>query len=371
VVLATGGVSYSWTGGATPTTAANSFTEVGTYSVTVTNANGCTATASITITEESIVDLDTDKDGVPDDVEEQEGTDPKDPTNFQDSDGDGVPDYVQDRSIVDYVGQAITVAWGTAESELGLATQVVGVTGRGALINLSVTWDLSGYNPLIAGTNTFYGSAVLPAGIFDTYQLKPAVAITVAMKPAPLDVTLSSNSFVAIPDQYFQLIGTFTVLDPSDAIHALSLPQGVQDNQYFEVMDGILFWSSSAQVPGSTAFTILVRVTDRAGNVLEKNFQITRNRTPLDQLEVLNTFTPNNDRVNDSWGVPALRYYEGVKIEVFEVGSGKRVFYTEDPDVSWDGRVDGKDPVVTAYLWVISVGETGEVRRGMLNVLTQ
>ena len=50
-VTATGGVSYSWTGGATPAAAANSFALAGNYTVTVTNANGCTKTASILITE--------------------------------------------------------------------------------------------------------------------------------------------------------------------------------------------------------------------------------------------------------------------------------------------------------------------------------
>ena len=50
-VTATGGVTYAWSGGATPETAENSFTEPGTYTVTVTAANGCTATSSITITQ--------------------------------------------------------------------------------------------------------------------------------------------------------------------------------------------------------------------------------------------------------------------------------------------------------------------------------
>ncbi|MEP6646586.1 MAG: hypothetical protein ABJC12_05820, partial [Saprospiraceae bacterium] len=49
-VTATGGTSYSWSGGATPSTAANSFSTVGTYTVTVTDANSCTNTSSITIT---------------------------------------------------------------------------------------------------------------------------------------------------------------------------------------------------------------------------------------------------------------------------------------------------------------------------------
>ncbi len=48
VLTASGGNSYAWTGGAT--TAAATFSASGTYIVTVTDANGCTATASETVT---------------------------------------------------------------------------------------------------------------------------------------------------------------------------------------------------------------------------------------------------------------------------------------------------------------------------------
>ncbi|MBS1764795.1 MAG: hypothetical protein JSS90_07515, partial [Bacteroidetes bacterium] len=48
-LTASGGTSYQWSGGSSPTTAANSFTSSGTYTVTVTN-NGCTATASSVVT---------------------------------------------------------------------------------------------------------------------------------------------------------------------------------------------------------------------------------------------------------------------------------------------------------------------------------
>ncbi|TNF48816.1 MAG: hypothetical protein EP305_04395, partial [Bacteroidetes bacterium] len=51
-VTATGGVTYSWDGGSTPTTDVNSFTTPGTYTVTATASNGCTATAAITITQD-------------------------------------------------------------------------------------------------------------------------------------------------------------------------------------------------------------------------------------------------------------------------------------------------------------------------------
>src|SRR5690606_27944135 len=51
-LTASGGVSYSWSNGSTVvgTEAALEVTEAGTYTVTVTGENGCTATASETVT---------------------------------------------------------------------------------------------------------------------------------------------------------------------------------------------------------------------------------------------------------------------------------------------------------------------------------
>ena len=48
-----GATSYAWSGGSTPSTAANSFVNAGTYTVTVTAANGCTASGSIIITQDA------------------------------------------------------------------------------------------------------------------------------------------------------------------------------------------------------------------------------------------------------------------------------------------------------------------------------
>ncbi|WP_425638155.1 MBG domain-containing protein [Algoriphagus yeomjeoni] len=312
--------------------------------------------------------LDSDDDLVPDYVEEQQGTDPEDGTDFRDEDGDGNPDYVQERSVTEFVNESIEALWGTDSEDLKLPTEVVVITAQGEFINLPVTWDLTGYDPIVSGTTNYLGTVDLPAGLFNPDDLQPILEITVLTKPAPQDVTLSANSFIGIPDQYFQEIGAFTVIDPTDNVHMFSLPEGLEDNEYFEVLDGILFWSSAEQAGGRTTFTVVLQVTDRAGNVLEKSFLITRTRTPLDQLDVPNTFTPNGDGSNDTWGVLALRYYTDIRITILNVG-GEVVFYTENPDVQWDGVFNGKEMPVGAYLYVIEVGETDEIRRGMLNLL--
>ncbi|SFU20833.1 gliding motility-associated C-terminal domain-containing protein, partial [Algoriphagus locisalis] len=314
--------------------------------------------------------LDTDGDDVPDYVEEQQGSDLNDGADFVDIDEDGIPDYVEDRSVVDFISHSIDVQWGTMTDELKLPEEVVMITANGEFINQAVTWDLAEYEPMSSGTGSYTGIVALPAGLFNPSGLQPTLEITVLAKPAPQDVTLSENSFIGIPDQFFQEIGAFTVVDPTDDQHSLSLPDGVQDNGFFEVLDGILFWSSAEQAEGRTDFTIVLSVSDRAGNILEKEFSIIRERTPLEQLPIPNSFTPNGDGVNDTWGMSALRYYGGVRISVFAIG-GDRLFYTENPDIRWDGVFNGKVMPVGAYLYVIEVGETGEIRRGMLNLVNE
>ncbi|WP_026955534.1 MBG domain-containing protein [Algoriphagus vanfongensis] len=313
---------------------------------------------------------DTDEDQVPDYVEEQQGTDPDNPDDAQDSDEDGVPDYLQERSITELITQSMQVAWNTPEASLNLPAEAVALTGKSAMVNVPVSWNLTGYDPLQSGTASYEGTISAISGLFNTYGLKAELTIEVLAKPAPTDVTLSESEFIGDPDATFQTIGTFTVIDATDDQHTLSLPEGQGDNELFEVIDDILYWSSEDERAGETQFEVVLQVEDRGGNVISKTFQITRLRTPLDELELTNTFTPNADGVNDSWGVPALRYYQGVRIQVFDRG-GQRLFYTEDADVRWDGRSEGREMPVGAYYWVIEVGETGEVRRGILNLLRQ
>jgi ELWxxDGT repeat protein len=50
VLTASGGVSYRWSNGLSPNAASNTVTNVANYTVTVTNANGCTATTSFAVT---------------------------------------------------------------------------------------------------------------------------------------------------------------------------------------------------------------------------------------------------------------------------------------------------------------------------------
>ncbi|WP_162416092.1 MBG domain-containing protein [Cyclobacterium roseum] len=242
------------------------------------------------------------------------------------------------------------------------------LTEDGQILEVAVDWDASGLDVYSSGLYTITGELQLADGIqYEEYE-KAYLDIQVLKKPAPEDLTLSHQEFDPETTEHFFEIGNLIITDPVDAIHQLELVAGALDNKYFEIHDRILYWSSAERVAGQTTFSILVRVTDRDGNVLEKQLDLTRNRIDLNTLTVYNTFSPEDDGTNDTWGVPDLRHFSGVRLQVFD-RSGERVFYTENPDIRWDGTYRGKALPAGAYTWILEVTETGAKRMGILNLL--
>ena len=313
--------------------------------------------------------LDTDGDLVPDYIESRDGTDVKNSKSFKDTDLDGVPDYVQVRSIKSSFLQEVILTWGLANHLSMLPSKVDVQIHSGENKSLDLVWDKTEtVNILKRGTYELTGTITVPNGYFNAYNIKGKVRVIVLPKPAPRDVTIDNSTFVGSTTQFFIPIGSFVVNDPVDNIHVVSLLGDGYDNKYFEIKNNILYWNSAERAPGKTSFSIVIRVTDRDGNTIEKFFTITRTRKDFNSLTITNAYSPNGDGANDAWGVPELRFYEGVRIQIFNSG-GSRLFYTENPDIRWDGTYNGKEMPVGSYFWVIEILETGEMRRGMLNLI--
>jgi gliding motility-associated-like protein len=259
----------------------------------------------------------------------------------------------------------VTTAW---SKEAALPATVNVLATHGQIYQVEVKWDKSSLNLFARGTYSLNGTLLLPAGIENPDLVLAKIQVQVLSKPAPRDFTITNNTFVGSTTQFFISVGNFVINDPVDNIHVVSLLGDGYDNNYFQIKENILFWNSAERAPGKTSFSIVVRVTDRDGNTLDKFFEITRTRSDFSSLDIKNAFTPNGDRFNDIWGVPELRFYEGVRISVYDRG-GSRLFYTENPDIRWDGTNEGKEMPVGTYFWVIQIEETGTTRRGMLNLL--
>lgn len=263
------------------------------------------------------------------------------------------------------IGNQIEIPWG---SPAAIKSQQQILTSDGEASFVDTALDETPLNRFARGDYRLTGELILPSFINNPLDLKADIVVRVLPKPAPRDVSLSKNSFEGSTDIFFISVGNFQVNDPVDDIHQVSLLGDGYDNKFFEIKQNILFWSSAERAPGKTNFSIVVRVTDRDGNTLDKFFEITRIRPSVSSIEIFNTFTQGNDNVNNTWGVQELRFYNGVRIQLFDQG-GILLFATENPDLRWDGSYNMKEMPVGTYFWVIEVKETGETRRGMLNLL--
>jgi gliding motility-associated-like protein len=241
-------------------------------------------------------------------------------------------------------------------------------TDNGNWVYLPIIWEIGDYDPFQNGPYILTGTIVIPNSWENQTDRLPNIMVVVLQKDGPIDLVLSNDIFTHDDNGEPIFVGDFTVIDPIDDIHILELVPGALDNSLFVIVDNQLYWNNSSLMPGETTFTVLVRVTDRDGNVFEKEFTITRRINDLSDLEIPNTFTPDGDNINDEWGMTSLKIYKGVKMHIFE-RSGLRVFFTDNADKKWDGTYLGKEMPVGTYYYVIEIEDTKESRKGILNLL--
>lgn len=249
-----------------------------------------------------------------------------------------------------------------------LPKYVSALTKDGQILEIPVNWEKSTLNLMEKGTCYISGTLQIPAGVKNPDSIKPFQKLTVLAKPAPEDVFLNHLKFEPSSSEAIVEIGQFTVVDDLDDSHTISLVEGVLDNSNFQIDGFSLSWKQITNNPAKDHYSILVKVLDRAGNSLEKEFELKTEFSQFSSILIHNAFTPNNDGFNDTWGIPALANKNGIQIQVFDK-YGNLLFAAKNPTDQWDGTFQGKTVPADTYFWVINSQVSGETRRGFLSLL--
>jgi gliding motility-associated-like protein len=75
-------------------------------------------------------------------------------------------------------------------------------------------------------------------------------------------------------------------------------------------------------------------------------------------VNIPNAFTPNNDGINDYWGVTGLDQYPGTEVSVFD-RSGQRVYYSLNYSTPFYGRINGRELSTGTYYYIIDTKKPG------------
>jgi large repetitive protein len=369
----TGPYSYSWSNGDLDSIAGGLI--AGNYSVTVTDANGCTATATVLIVEPTLLSVQAN--AAPSSV--CEGT----PVSLSASAGGGTPAYQFDWTpgplngpnqtvtplvsttfvvtVTDAngctVSQPVSVTVSplptptfTADVTSGCATLCVNFSDLTTISSGSVTgwsWDFGDGNTSTAQNPSH---CYTDAGVY-------SVTLTVT-SAAGCTQTIVMTNYITVFANPVANFGASpqptTILDPEICFTDSSTLADQWSWNFGDVLNS----SSTDQNPcftylDPTCYLVTLTVTSPDGCTAMDTQTVCI--TPDVSIYVPNTFTPNGNGLNDVF-IPVTIGIDPDQYELWIFDRwGNMIWYTDDLDEGWDGIVQGHTEIVQidTYVWKI------------------
>ncbi|HCN82517.1 MAG TPA: hypothetical protein DIT07_02700, partial [Sphingobacteriaceae bacterium] len=88
----------------------------------------------------------------------------------------------------------------------------------------------------------------------------------------------------------------------------------------------------------------------------------------LKSPEIPNTFTPNNDGINDTWTIKYLNSYPGCSVTIF-TRWGVKVYRSIGYAQAWDGKMNGNDLPVGTYYYIVDPKNGRKMYSGSVSII--
>ncbi|MEZ4945872.1 MAG: putative Ig domain-containing protein [Cyclobacteriaceae bacterium] len=138
-------------------------------------------------------------------------------------------------------------------------------------------------------------------------------------------------------------------------------------SNYENFLRSVLFSSPVTGTATLSDKTITIVVNDSIDNSNEA-IRIVQITEVFPDLDIVNSFTPNGDGVNDVWDIQNLQFYSDIRITIYDP-NGAKVFECNDQGCVWDGKLGSKDLPAGAYLYTIDLNNGKRKYQGVVNIL--
>lgn len=305
-LTASGGITYQWNGGNTPSQAANTFTASGTYSVTVTDENGCISNLQKVVTVNPSV----------------------------------VP-------ILSIAASPTTIC-------------------EGGIIRFNPTYTNAGTNPTYKWFKN--GNQVSAAQIYTANGLKNDDEVYCEITGSDAcSIPFISNkikvSVNALPSVSF--IGDIIVENDGPKTLKPEVSDNVISYSWSPItgLDNPNIKNPQANPEFTTEYTLTV--TGTGGCSVEATIKV----VVLQEIFIPNVFSPNGDGKNDQWVIRNISDYIGTKVQIFN-RYGQKVFQNDNFILPWDGVLGGKPLPVGSYYYILDLANKSKTRyKGSVTIL--
>ncbi|MEA3445483.1 MAG: gliding motility-associated C-terminal domain-containing protein [Bacteroidota bacterium] len=219
------------------------------------------------------------------------------------------------------------------------------------IIQLTALGGVSPYHYLWEDSSTDFMIENLEAGdysvsIYDTNNCETKGIISINSSP---EITI--NEFITSPSCIFA----------EDATISVDVSGGISPYSYI--------WSTSDISPSVTnlpAGDYNLMLTD--SNLCQKDFIFTIPASEIPCLQIPNVFSPNDDGINDNWIIEGMEFVPTCKIKVLDRW-GRTVFESSGYPIPWDGKYDNKPLQSDAYFYFIEYNNGAPPITGKVSIV--
>lgn len=201
------------------------------------------------------------------------------------------------------------------------------------------------------------------------------VAVTQRLTVNDIDNSFIHSAKITIAQNYStgDNLSVSTAISPKitssfDAVKGeLTLTGKDSKSNYEATLGQVVFQSpvSGSAIVSNKTLTFVVNDSTANSNVVSRIVEITE---IFPELDLVNSFTPNNDGINDEWDIGNLHLYSKIAISVFNP-EGIKVFTCGDQNCKWDGKSNGRDLPQGPYFYTINLNDGKRTYQGTVTIL--
>jgi gliding motility-associated-like protein len=217
----------------------------------------------------------------------------------------------------------------------------------------------------------------------DSYEWKPATGLDNALVTNPAATPLLTTSYQVVGVNSFQCTDTAAIrvqVIPRPTVNAGADKYIIQNttgtleavatgvNLSYQWTPDYAMNSTIILQPGvtplvDTVYKITVTSKDGCG-VATDNVKV----FVYKDVYIPTAFTPNGDRHNPLWFIPALQAYPDFTLAVYN-RYGQVVFSSSRINIGWDGRYKGMEQPTGTYVYMLNLNDGSPLRKGTFQLL--
>ena len=112
--------------------------------------------------------------------------------------------------------------------------------------------------------------------------------------------------------------------------------------------------------------TYQLTIADARGCEVEKSYSMSVINESC--IDIPNAFTPNNDSYNDTWRLRNIELYPNAHVMIFTKW-GELIYEAKGAEIKpWDGKYKGKDLPANTYYYILDLGDGSDVIKGSVTL---